>query len=620
MHPDLYKRPLLWCLAALICLLLCFYRPAPAKRDVFHALPQKQVTLTGRVAHFPVHKKKSTNAVVKVLSVNGQPAGGYVYARFAGFEPQWQDTLLLQGRLQKPYGIHLLGSFDWRHYLAQQHIFTEIKVSQAQVVRPAGVFFRGLRALREDILHTFERSFAPELAAIAGGVLLGERGEISPRLYADFQDSGAVHLLVASGGNVGFVTLITVGLCALVGLGRKKTIICALAVAGLYTLAAGADAPLVRAYFMAVCACVGYLLGRNSGVFQGLLVSCFIILCLAPASVFETGFQMSFLATLAIIVCLSNYRLPAAWPGWVRFFAQIFLATLSTQLVLLPIFTNVFYKVSVTGLLSNMLLVPWASALMSITFGYYVFTLLHMGFLLQGPAAWGLEGFKMLVEFFASFKLSSVPAAAWSPGAIAAYYAGLFWLFHLPQKQFARKLFWPCLIVAGMALGVQACFFSGGRVYLLNEWNKNAAIVKLSNGKVLLFEAGIAPEKLTSALYKIGVQKADAVLTFSHAPVPKELETLSKTGTVIRPFTPGVWPGDTLPAAGVPVRVTWGEHQTRQGKMWINAGYSGTRLDDVSYCFASREQDICLGAGARFVRLGENVQANQRNQTVKLQI
>ena len=113
MHPDLYKRPLLWCLAALICLLLCFYRPAPAKRDVFHALPQKQVTLTGRVAHFPVHKKKSTNAVVKVLSVNGQPADGYVYARFAGFEPQWQDTLLLQGRLQKPYGIHLLGSFDW---------------------------------------------------------------------------------------------------------------------------------------------------------------------------------------------------------------------------------------------------------------------------------------------------------------------------------------------------------------------------------------------------------------------------------------------------------------------------------------------------------------------------
>ena len=155
---------------------------------------------------------------------------------------------------------------------------------------------------------------------------------------------------------------------------------------------------------------------------------------------------------------------------------------------------------------------------------------------------------------------------------------------------------------------------------MLNEWNKNAAIVKLSNGKVLLFEAGIAPEKLTSALYKIGVQKADAVLTFSHAPVPKELEAVSKTGAVIRPFTPGVWPGDTLHAAGVPVRVTWGEHQTRQGKMWVNAGYSGTRLDDVSYCFDGPGKDVCLGGGARFVRMGDAVHANQRNQTVKLKI
>ena len=38
MHPDIYKRPLLWCLAALIILLLCFYSPAPSKRDVFHSL------------------------------------------------------------------------------------------------------------------------------------------------------------------------------------------------------------------------------------------------------------------------------------------------------------------------------------------------------------------------------------------------------------------------------------------------------------------------------------------------------------------------------------------------------------------------------------------------------
>lgn len=395
MHPDIYKRPLLFCLAALIILLACFYSPAPSKRDVFHSLDKKTVTLTGRAEGFAVSKQKSKNVIVKVFSVDGEPADGYVYARLRDFEPEWKDTLEITGRLQKPYGIDLLGNFDWSRYLAHKNVFTEIKSSDVRVIQPAAWPFRAVRAVRADILRVFNRAFEPELAGIAGGVLLGERGELSPSLYTAFQDSGAIHLLVASGGNVGFVTLVTVAFCSLFGAGRKKTLLIALAVAGVYTLIAGADAPLVRAYFMAACACAGYFLGRNSGVFQGLIVSCFIILCFHPASVFETGFQMSFLATLAIIVCLNNFTLPAKWPAWVRFFAQIFLATLSTQLVLLPVFTNVFYKVSLTGLVSNMILVPMASLLMGLSFAYYVLTLVHAGFLLYwGPRCGAWKGLR----------------------------------------------------------------------------------------------------------------------------------------------------------------------------------------------------------------------------------
>ena len=277
MHPDIYKRPLLWCLAALIILLLCFYSPAPSQRDVFHFLPAKDVTLMGQVDGFAVSKPKSKNVKLKVFSVNGRPADGYVYARLRNADPQWKDTLEITGRLQTPYGIDLLGNFNWRRYLAYQGIFTEIKSDDVRLVRRAAFPYRWIRALRADILDVFRSSFPPELASIAGGVLLGERGEISSDLYTAFQDSGAIHLLVASGGNVGFVTLVAVAFCGLFGLGRKKTLLSALAVAGVYTLAAGADAPLVRAYFMAVCACGGYFLGRNSGVFQGLIVSCFLI-------------------------------------------------------------------------------------------------------------------------------------------------------------------------------------------------------------------------------------------------------------------------------------------------------------------------------------------------------
>lgn len=620
MHPDWYKRPLLWCLAALIFWLVLFYRPVPSSKDVFHALPLKQVTLAARVEGFPVQKKQSNNVALKVLSVNGAPADGYVYARFPDFNPQWKDVLEVKGRLQQPYGIDLLGNFDWRRYLSYKHIFTEIKVSQAQVIEPAPLPLRLIRWIRADMLRVFAESFPPELASIAGGVLLGERGEISPQLYTAFQDSGAIHLLVASGGNVGFVTLITIAVCSFFGASRKITLVAAVSIAGVYTLAAGADAPLVRAYFMSVCACVGYFLGRNSGVLQGLLVSCFLILCFQPASVFETGFQMSFLATLAIIVCLSNYKLPGKWPAWGRFFAQIFLATLATQLILLPIFTNVFYKVSLTGLLANMILVPWASLLMAMTFSYYILTWLHAGGLLLLPVRECLEGFKTLVEFFASFRLSALPAAAWRTGYIVGFYAILFWLLHLPQKAFARKLFWPCLVLALAAPAGQVLFFSPGRVYLLNEWYRHAALVQMPSGQVFVFGEELKEEQIAAALYKMGVRRADAVLAFTAVAGKNDLSGLSKTGEVIRPFETGVWPGDTLQIGKTTLTVQWAEHQNRNGRFWTNAGYSGTEKDEVSYCLTEKNHSVCLGAGARFVRQGESFFASQKNKTVQVKI
>ena len=243
MHPDTYKRPLLWVLIFLLAALCFFYEPTPGKRDVFHAISKDEVTLTGRVEGFTISKKKSENVVIKVLALNGTPASGRVYARFENGAPQWKDTVVFSGKLQQPFGADVPGQFNWRRHLAQQQIFTEIKSDAFTLVQRAGFFWRAVRGLRRSILRTFNKSFSTDLAGIAGGILLGERGEISQELYTEFQDSGAIHLLVASGGNVGFVTLLTLLLGAWVGLRRRPLLLLTLVTAGFYTLVAGADAP-----------------------------------------------------------------------------------------------------------------------------------------------------------------------------------------------------------------------------------------------------------------------------------------------------------------------------------------------------------------------------------------
>lgn len=620
MHYSYYKRPLLLLLILYIALLAFFYKPSPPPNDVFYKIPLKTVTLTGKVVGFASVKKKSRNVIVKVYDVNGQKTGGYVYARFKDYAPAWHETVRLEGKLKKPYSIALMGNFDWGAYLATKNVFTEMTVTGARQMAPPSWPLRAIAFVRADILDTFEKNFDRNLSAIAGGVLLGERGEIDPGLYTDFQDSGAIHLLVASGGNVGFVTLVVFAFCALFGAGRKKTALLALIIAGVYTLVAGADAPLTRAYFMTVCAVAGYFLHRNSGVFQGLVLSCFVILIFNPAAVFETGFQMSFLATMAIIICLNNYELPYKWPRWVKFFAQIFMATLSTQLLLLPVFTNVFYKVSFVGLFSNMVLVPWASFLMGLGFAFYVFSLLHLGFLLKGLTWLALFGFKWLVEFFAAQPFASVPAAAWRAGWIVSYYAGLFLLFNLPQKAFMRRAWIPLAAVMALAPAAQYLFFNPPAVWLLNEWNKNAVLFRAPGGRRILVGAAIDGDKLARAVYKSGARKLDAVLIGEDAQKQlkqvRELAKRVKIGRVLVAFE-DTWPGDETETAGIKIKTEWGLLLNREKKLWTNRGYSGGR-DSLSYELAWKDKRFTAAANSRFILYDGKVYDNKRNATQRV--
>lgn len=623
MHPGAYKRPLFIGLVFFIVCLWLFYKPAPGPDDPSRFTSSKEpVCAVGTVESFAVSKKNSRNVILNVSSVNGEKSHGNLYARIQHFEPRWKDEIRVCGKMKKPYGIDMPGNFDWRKYLSVKQVFAEITADGAEVTASANRFYRAVRFVRADILQTFYENFNPNLAGIAGGVLLGERGEIDPSLYTAFQDSGAIHLLVASGGNVGFVTLVVFGVCSLFGFGRKKTAWLALAVAGVYTLIAGADAPLTRAYFMTVCACAGYMLGRNSGVFQGLVLSCLIILCFNPAAVFETGFQMSFLATLAIVVCLNNYKMPYNWPKSATFFLQIFLATLSTQLVLLPVFTNVFYKVSVTGLASNMILVPMASLVMGLTFLFYLFTLFKIGFLLKGITFAGLWLFQYVVEFFAGFDLSSLQAAAMPAGWIVSFYALVFLAFHVPVKTFFRKIWIPCLAVAVLAPAAQYIFFTPNRAYVFGEWDKRSVLIRSKSGETVLIGTRISGEKLARAVLGSGSRSADAALLFSDHPKERagleELKTHLRVRQSVVPFKDGPWPGDAVQTGGCRLEMLWGEHKTKDGRSWTSHGYSGNGKDSVSYSVSCGGKELTVGAEGRFVQTGETVTPAVLNGVVRV--
>ena len=618
MHPSFYKRPLFLVLLLYITILWLCYKPVVSLTDV-SAFTGKTVTVRGRVENFSVAKPKSNNVIVRVQHINGQKADGKLYVRFENFEPQWKDTVEFSGLVKTPFGADLLGNFNWRHYLANKHVFAEVKTTDGQLIKSAAWPFVALRKVRRSILMTFEDKLPSSLSVLADGVLLGERSDLDPSLFTAFQDSGAIHLLVASGGNVGFVTLITLAVCGLLNIPRKKALLVSLVVAGFYTLLAGADAPLVRAYLMTVGAVSGYLLGRNSGVFQGLLLSCLVILLFTPAALFETGFQMSFLATLAIVMCVGNFALPVKWPKWVRFFGEIFIITLAVQLILLPIFTNVFYKISVIGLVANMVLVPFASWLLGLSAGYYICEVLHVGFLLYFPTVWSLALFQKLVAFFASVPFASIPVTAWQPTTMAAYWTGLFLLFNLPLKSFIRKIWLPCVILIMVLLGVS--YLNTRRVWvaILDQYGVQTVLVRTPSD-TFVFGTNLAPEQIKNALYALGRTSVTGVFSFSGKKPKQNLADFVPVEKIIFPFQEA-WPEETWSFKTTRVTLKWGISTLPDGTVIEHKGYTGTKEDKISYCISATRVDFCIGENGRFV-LPENgkIHFARRNKTTFFKI
>lgn len=514
MTTDFYKRPLFLILIIYsLCLALFLPVPKPKSGDASFLIKPFPQDITLKVLSYPAKRKNGLVFTAEILSVAGKPSKGGVYVQCAECEELFRgDEVKLNGVLEPVFSADNYGSFNWREYLARRHIFSVAEVKEVLSVKSGSWFWRVLSKTRASMLKVFEDNIPASSAAVLSGVAIGEKSDMDKGLYAAFQDSGAIHLLVASGGNVGFVTLMVYFLCSLFFMGRYIPAAAALLCALLYTLIAGADAPLIRAYIMTLCATLGLLLGRKSGVLQGFLTAAFLILLFNPQSVFDAGFQMSFLATLAIIYFVCNFNFVSRLPKTAAWAAGLFLVSLSAQLALVPVFTNYFNRLSFAAVISNIFLVPLSGVLMGGAFLLWPLYFLPFSFPFEA-VLWVMKillfVFNFLVEAFAATPLAGIELSSWNFGFVAAYYTVLFALFNFPLFK-NKKLF------LGLTFALALCLLSGG--ILANrsftavlEGRYSRALFAKDKNKIILIGAGVDGKTVKSAVLAAGSKSIDCL-------------------------------------------------------------------------------------------------------------
>jgi competence protein ComEC len=147
-----------------------------------------------------------------------------------------------------------------------------------------------------------------ERAAVLEGVVLGEEGGLSDDLRQRFRAAGLYHLLAVSGQNVALVAGSVLVVAWVVGVSRLLAELFALAAIAAYVLAVGAQPSVIRAGVAGGLCSVAWLTARAADRWHLLLVGAIVLLAWNPYTLFDAGFQLSFVAVVAIFVLVPRFQ------------------------------------------------------------------------------------------------------------------------------------------------------------------------------------------------------------------------------------------------------------------------------------------------------------------------
>ena len=136
--------------------------------------------------------------------------------------------------------------------------------------------------------------------AMLSAMLVGDRTLLDRSLRTAFERTGSFHLFVVAGVHVGLLVAALYWLLLRLRVPRWPAAAVALAITAVYAVMTGFGAPVQRALLMSAVYLFALLMGRNRSALNALGAAALAMLVLHPHALFESGFQMTVLAVVAI--------------------------------------------------------------------------------------------------------------------------------------------------------------------------------------------------------------------------------------------------------------------------------------------------------------------------------
>lgn len=492
-------KPSLFLVAGIVGFLATLYfqvrTPQPAINNIsqFIGEGKQVVTLRGEVISLPRLTRsqrgqfwleaKEINQTGKATEVTGKLYVTVPVLQSTGLYPG--QAIAIKGILYEPKSAINPGSFDFKRFLQQQSTFAGmngIQVNFTDSEQPAW----GTWQVSKRIVRSQVRWLGSPEGQLVSSMVLGSKAVDLPYDIRDlFVRVGLAHALAASG----FQTALILGLVLALskGLSPEWQFGCgAVALIGFVGLT-GLQPSVLRAVIMGFGALIGVATSRKIKPLGSLLVAATLLLLFNPVWIWDLGFELSFLATLGLVVTVPPLISKLDWMP--KVIATLIAVPLAAALWTLPLQLYIFGVLPPYSLVVNILTIPLISvisiggivsaiaALISSTAGSAIALLLYY-------PTWILI---WLVQFFAQLPGNSLAVGKIAIWQLLAVYGLMSLAWFLPWWQ---KRWWLVgVLVVSLVLFPVWHSTTGFRVTVLADKVEPIVVVQ-DWGKVLLFNSG----------------------------------------------------------------------------------------------------------------------------------
>lgn len=368
---GIFAPQLLIASVALFCIALGMLRLEWASwsevNPQFESRVGSEVVLEGTIVREPDVRESTTHLYTNVegetILVIADRYGSYTYG----------DVIAVTGLLGKPesFETDLGRTFNYPGYLHARGVSYTLSYTTVERIDTGSgnPIIATLLAWKHAFMRSIESLLPEPQVGLSEGLLLGVKRALGEDLERVFRETGIIHIVVLSGYNIMLVVaFVTFFLSAL--LPRRWQLPFGLVAIASFALLVGLSATVVRASIMAALYLVARSLYRTYVVVRALMLAGVVMLCINPYLLaFDTGFQLSFVATLGLILLAPHIearlmRVPNTFLKTREFLT----ATLATQIFVLPVLLYQIGEFSVVSVIVNVLVLPMVPVAMLLTF------------------------------------------------------------------------------------------------------------------------------------------------------------------------------------------------------------------------------------------------------------